>query len=215
MIRAVLFDLDGTLLDTLSDIHGVLIDTLRRFGYPEITVEQTREYIGEGARRLIERALPDGADNTDECFAYFKERYAASGNAHTRLFDGEAEFLERLFARGIKAAIVTNKPQAATETVVAQFFPNLPFGFVGGDSGNFPCKPDPTLARFAALTMRVPIEECAFVGDGETDVQTAIAAGMQGVACLWGYRSRERLSEAGATRFASDFAELEKILGEL
>ncbi len=83
---------------------------------------------------------------------------------------------------------------------------------MGGDSGNFPCKPDPSLAQYAALSLRVPFEECVFVGDGETDAQTAINAGLKGVSVLWGYRTREQLEQAGATRFASTVNELENFL---
>ncbi|MDE7295772.1 MAG: HAD family hydrolase [Clostridia bacterium] len=212
MTKAVLFDLDGTLLDTLDDITARVNETLRTFSYPEISREKVRGYIGDGARQLVERALPHNADNIDECFAFFKTHFANSDNALTKLFAGEEEALESMQARGLKLAIVTNKTQAATDRLVKQFFPKINFAFVGGDSGNFPCKPDPTLAMFAALSMRVSPAECLFVGDGETDVKTALRAGMRGVSCLWGYRTREQLEKAGATEFAESFAELEKFL---
>lgn len=212
MVKAVIFDLDGTLLDTLPDILSHVNGMLRAYSYPEISIEETRSYIGDGARKLVERALPVGAENVDECFAYFKKSYAASDNALTKLFDGETEFLQRLKAKGLKTAVVTNKPQDATEGCVRKFFKDMQFDFVGGDSGAFPCKPDPSLARYAALSMRVSPAECVFAGDGETDVLTAKNAGMFGVACLWGYRSRSQLEAAGATRFARDFDELEKFL---
>lgn len=211
MIKAVLFDLDGTLLDTLDDIAARVNEMLRRFSYPEISREEVQEYIGDGAVRLVERALPRGADNLDECFAFFKEHFVHSDNALTKPFAGEKEALNSLRARGLKLGIVTNKTQGATERLVAKFFPDT-FDFVGGDSGNFPCKPDPTLALFAALSLRVSPAECLFVGDGETDVLTALRAGMHGVSCLWGYRTREQLIRAGAKEFAENFADLEKFL---
>ncbi len=211
MTRAVLFDLDGTLLDTLPDIHFVLNETLKRFSYPQLTVKQTLAYIGEGAFRLVERALPPHADNMQAFFEEFKNVYAACENTNTCVFDGIDGLLVRLKAQGVKIGIVTNKPQEATEACVKRFFPDV-FEFVGGDSGNFPCKPDPSLAQYAALSLRVPFEECVFVGDGETDAQTAINAGMKGVSVLWGYRTREQLEQAGATRFASTVNELENFL---
>lgn len=211
MFKAVIFDLDGTLLDTLPDIQFVLNETLKKFGYPAITREQTRAYIGEGAYRFVERALPENAENKEECFEYFKRVYASCNNEHTRPFGGVMELLHGLKAQGVKMAIVTNKPQAATEECVKQFFDGI-FDFVSGDSGLLPCKPDPASAQYAALSMRVSPAECAFVGDGETDALTAINAEMFGVSVLWGYRTREELEKVGATRFVSTIEELGKIL---
>lgn len=212
MINAILFDLDGTLLNTLPDIRRHLNDALTAHGFPAIGEEQAKRCIGDGARKLVERAFPEGAEFSEEVFADFSKRYAGNDNSLTRLYDGEEEFLKRLVKRGVKFGIVTNKPQDATAGCVKKFFSEIPFAFVGGESGLFPCKPDPSLARYAALTMRVPVGECAFVGDGETDAKTAINAGMFGVSTLWGYRTKEQLKAAGATRFAESFEELEKIL---
>lgn len=215
MIKAVLFDLDGTLLDTLPDIKKTINETLRRFSYPEITMEQTKRYVGDGAYQLVERALPADAPNKEECFEYFKETYAGSDNSATLLFDGEMETLKALAAAGVKMGIVTNKPQGATVAVCKQFFSEIPFEFIAGDSGDFPCKPDPALALYAALRMHVSPSECVFIGDGETDAQTAIRAGMCGVSCLWGYRTEEQLRAAGATRFVHSFSELKSFLEKL
>lgn len=215
MIKAILFDLDGTLLDTLGDIEANVNGMLREKGYPEITREQVMAYVGDGAKKLVERALPSGADDLDECYTYFRTRFEKSDNARTKLFGGEREVLERLKGKGLKLGVVTNKPHLATLRLIEKFFPEGFFDFVYGDDGSFPCKPDPTLARYAALTLRVAPAECMFAGDGETDVKTALAAGMHGIACLWGYRSRGQLVSAGASVFAHDFAELEKITEKL
>ena len=212
MIKAILFDLDGTLLNTLPDIRRHLNDALTAHGYPAISEEQAKRCIGDGARKLVERAFPAGERFSEEVFEDFSKRYAANDNSLTCLYGGETAFLDRLVKRGVKFGIVTNKPQDATLGCVEKFFKGYPLEFVGGDSGAFPCKPDPSLALYAALTMRVPVGECAFVGDGETDALTAINAGMFGVSTLWGYRTEEQLKKAGATRFASEFEELEKIL---
>ncbi len=212
MIKAILFDLDGTLLDTLPDIRRHLNTALAKYGYPAIDGERTKRCIGDGAEALVQRALPENAEYFDEVFAEFSKLYAENDNSCTRLFDGEKEALKRYLDRCVTIAIVTNKPQDATEGCIKKFFGDVPLSFYSGHSGAFPCKPDPSLALYAALTMRVPVGECAFVGDGETDARTAINAGMFGVSTLWGYRSEEELREAGATRFARSFEELEKIL---
>ena len=212
MVKAVFFDLDGTLLDTLPDIHACVCEMLRAFSYPEITQMQTQSYVGDGARKLIERALPKNATNIDECHDFFRERYTKSGNSLTKLFEGETEALKALKARGLKLAIITNKPHTATYSCVEKFFPEGMFDFIGGDSGMFACKPDPSLTRYAALTLRVPLKECVFFGDGEADVLTAKNAGMRCLSVLWGYRTKQQLEKVGAREFVSSFSELVKVL---
>ena len=184
MLKAVLLDLDGTLLDTLGDIVYYVNEALAAFSFPPVTPEQTARFIGDGAWELMERAVPHGAKELNACYEYFREHFARNTQEHTRLYDGELE----------------------------KFFPEGLFDFVGGDTGSFPCKPDPSLAQYAALTLRVAPSECAFVGDGETDARVALRAGMFGVSVLWGYRSKEQLSAAGATRFASSYEELFRLL---
>ena len=125
------------------------------------------------------------------------------------------QVLRVLKERGLKLAVITNKPQDAAEAVLKKFFPEGLFDFIGGDTGMFPCKPDPSLARYAALTLHVAPAECAFVGDGEPDACVARNAGMYGISVLWGYRTRARLEEVGATVFADSFLSLQKILEKL
>lgn len=209
-MKAVLFDLDGTLLDTLPDIAFTLNETLKSFGYPECTLAQVRRYVGNGAEKLVRRALPKDAP-WEDVYAAFRARYGASGHERTAPFEGIEDLLHQLKNRGVKLAVVTNKPQEATVPSVEKFFSGV-FDVVQGDSGMFPCKPDPSLARYCALTMRVPVCDCVFVGDGETDVRTAQRAGMRHVCALWGYRSRTVLERAGGTTFAGTPKELEKIL---
>ncbi len=210
-MRAVFFDLDGTILDTLPDIAFSLNEALSAYGYPACTLAQVRTFVGDGAAKLVQRALPAGAENADAVYAEFCKIYGASSHARTQPYGGMRELLEGLKGRGVKLAVVTNKPQGAARTSVAKFYPGI-FDYVGGDSGNFPCKPDPALARYCALTLRVAVGECVFVGDGEADVLTAKNAGMGCVSALWGYRTRGQLAAAGANAFASSPEELGKIL---
>ncbi len=212
MVKAVLFDLDGTLLDTVEDIRACVNAMLKKFGYPQVSREVVFRSIGDGVRELVERVVPADAKNKEECLSYFSGLYAGGDNRYTRVFEGEKEFLLRLAARGVKLAVITNKMQSAADNCISQFLSEIPFDFIGGETGMFPCKPDPSLALYAALKMHVPPAACAFVGDGEPDARTAINAGMFGVSCLWGYRTREQLEKAGAVRFAHSFDELEKIL---
>ena len=213
MIKAVLFDLDGTLLNTLEDIRYGVNSSLSQFGYPPISIEQTRSYVGVGARMLMRRALPNGAseEEVEECYRIFKSGME-SATGRTQPYEGAVEVLKRLKSQGLKLGVVTNKPQGAAEAVLKACLPEIEFDSVCGDTGDFPVKPDPTIAYYCGLNMRIFPNECVLVGDGDTDVQTAINAGMVGVACTWGFRTREQLKNAGATLFAGDFYELEKIL---
>lgn len=208
-MKAVFFDLDGTLLDTAPDIRLCINASLGAKGFPPLTEEQTRRFVGNGARKLVERALPPGAP-VEETLADFKARYGASANEHTCAYAGAEHCLCRLKEAGMLLAVVTNKPQRAAENVIGRFFPRM-FDFVAGDSGDFPVKPDPALTRYAAHLLRVAPKDCFFLGDGETDVLTAKNAGMRPVSALWGYRTREELFAAGAREFVSDFAQAEEI----
>ena len=153
-----------------------------------------------------------GAKELEACYEYFREHFSRNTQERTRLYEGEIETLSALKARGLKLGVVTNKPQDATEGCIQKFFPEGLFDFVGGDTGSFPCKPDPSLAQYAALSLRVAPSECAFVGDGETDAMVARNAGMFGVSVLWGYRTQEELSRVGASRFVSSYEELFRVL---
>lgn len=213
MVKLIIFDLDGTLLDTSRDIQNVTNASLKKFGLKEITYEQTLAYIGDGARKLIERAA-GSCDNalTDEVYSDYMYNFVRCENLFTALYDGEDEVLTRLSKRGVKFAVITNKPQEAADRVCAQYLEKYGFGrIIGGQDGE-PRKPDP------GSTLRLIAEygfekgEVLFVGDGETDVRTAVNAGIKSVSVLWGFRSRKQLEKAGATRFAENYRELENIV---
>lgn len=213
MYKAVIFDLDGTLLDTSRDIQKVLNQTLSRFGLPTLSLEKTLEYVGNGAAKLIERAVPaERSELFDRVYGDYRVHFAACDNKLTTLYGGEAEVLCALKRAGLKLGLVTNKPQDATERVYNTYLAQFGFDFVHGNTGEYPLKPNPALALLAAERMGVKPDECLFVGDGEPDVATAQNAGMHGVSVLWGFRTKEQLAAAGATRFVKNYDELYKLI---
>lgn len=213
MYKTIIFDLDGTLLNTSLDIHRVLNDTLAHFSLPQISLEKTIEYVGNGAKLLVQRAIPQSATvNFGEIYGYYAAHFAACDNSLTSLYEGEEEVLFNLKKAGVKLALVTNKPQNATEGVYNKHLKKFGFDFVAGNTQEYPLKPDPTLALFAAKITGAKAEECLFVGDGETDVQTAINAKMDGLSVLWGYRTKAQLKAAGAKNFVESYSELEKFV---
>ncbi|MGN0814969.1 MAG: HAD family hydrolase [Candidatus Coproplasma sp.] len=215
MYKAIIFDLDGTLLNTSLDIHSVLNSALSHFSLPEISLEKTVEYVGNGARKLVERAIPeDKTDMLDEVYAYYAEHFAACDNEQTCLYDGEEKFLLRIKACGIKTAIITNKPQAATEGVYNKHLARFSFDKVLGHTESYPLKPEPDSTLAVMAEFGVEPGDCLFVGDGETDVLTAKNAGIKCASVLWGYRSYEKLRNAGAETFITDFDELDKFVFE-
>ena len=201
MLKAVFFDLDGTLLNTIPDIHACINASLVKFGYPAIDEAHTTAYVGDGAKLLVERALPANCPDVDRVYEDFHTCFAADPSDRTQLYPDEMQVLRVLKERGLKLAVITNKPQDAAEAVLKKFFPEGLFDFIGGDTGMFPCKPDPSLARYAALTMHLAPAECAFVGDGEPDIAMARAAGIDIISVTWGFRTKEQLEKAGGTVF--------------
>lgn len=212
MIKAIIFDLDGTLLDTLPDIHICLNGCLNYFSLPELSFETTKKFVGNGAKKLVERAVGERSDAAEKVYKLYSERFASCDNSHTGLFPYEAETLKKLISSGIKLNVVTNKPQRATDNVFAKYLANFGFSIVLGQTEYYPLKPNPASTLAILDKLRLTKEECVFVGDGETDVETARAAGLECISVLWGYRSREELAAAGATCFARDFAELGEML---
>ena len=213
MYKAVIFDLDGTLLDSLNDILAVLNHTLDKFGLHQITREQAQSYIGNGARELVRLAIgSENTDRLDEILAYYKSEYAVSDNKLASLYEGEDAALYALKERGVKIAILTNKPHAAAMRANGIFFEKFGFDLILGQTDGIALKPAPDAVYKIIEELRVNKQDCLFVGDGETDVETAKNAGIDCVSVLWGYRTKEQLKAAGATRFAENFAELEVII---
>ena len=213
MYKAILFDLDGTLLDTSRDINAVLNDALSHFGLVKISLSDTLRYVGNGARELVRRAIGvENAGRLDEINDYYVAEFDKCDNERATIYEGEAHALRAFKDKGIKLGILSNKPQAAAEHVYELFFKEYSFDFVQGQKEGFGLKPSPEGVYAALSALKVKKEECLFVGDGETDVKTAENAGVDGVSVLWGFRTRAQLEAAGAKRFVESFNELEKLV---
>ena len=204
MEKAVIFDLDGTLLDTLDDITDCINAMLKSFGYPATDRERVRAIIGSGAKKLIADALPEKV--SDEEFVKRLEEYNriynASGSPKTKPFDGIKEVVGELKKRGYKLAVLSNKPQPSTDKVNEKYLKDFGFDGVFGQSEKIKCKPDPAGALYVLNRLGVKPENAYLVGDGETDVLAAINAGITSVSALWGNRTKAQLSAVGGRLFA-------------
>ncbi len=198
---AVIFDLDGTLIDSLTDIAQSVNAVLEQRSFPTHPEAAYRDFIGDGLRVLFERALPTAA-RTDPslvaCMEAFQQEYGQRWNRHTRPFAGIPEVLDRLAQHDIPAAILSNKPHAFTCRYADELLSPWRFVAVRGQQTDVPRKPDPTSAQQLADELGVPVEHIHFVGDTRIDMQTASRAGMVPVGALWGYRDRAELEAAGA-----------------
>ena len=200
-VRAVLYDMDGTVLDTLEDLKNAANAAMAAFGRPALTLEQVRRYVGNGSRRLIELALGEGADEAeiDRVLAWYKPWYDAHCRILTRPYPGVPDMMERLKAAGLRQAIVSNKPDSAVHALAADFFPGLAELAVGErESEGIRRKPWPDMLEAVRTQMGLRREDCLYVGDSEVDILTASNAGLRCVSVTWGFRSREQLIAAGA-----------------
>jgi phosphoglycolate phosphatase len=199
--RAVLFDFDGTLLDTLRDLAESVNSVLSRSGFPEHSLEAYRHFVGEGIEELARRVLPEG--HRDEAtitktLTDVRQEYRQRWPNHTRPYEGIPELLDALTARRVKMAIVTNKPDDSTRTMAARLLPRWKFDVIVGATTEMPRKPDPKGALEAARLLRLSPEAILYVGDSDIDMKTANAAGMYAVGVLWGFRSADELIRNGA-----------------
>ncbi|MBT8341230.1 MAG: HAD-IA family hydrolase [Desulfatitalea sp.] len=199
--KAVIFDLDGTLLDTLDDLAGAVNRVLARRGYPQHDANAYRWFIGDGSEVLMRRALPPEARTVDiitPCLADLLADYHQHWHDLTRPYEGIPELLTDLGERGIVMAVVTNKPHQFTHKMMAHYFAETPFYPVFGQQDHLPKKPDPVQALRAADKMGVAPANCIFLGDSAIDMQTAQRAGMAPVGAGWGFRPVDELRSAGA-----------------
>ena len=217
MIKYVLFDLDGTLLATLDPITYHLNGALSESGLDLITVEDTRDFIGNGARKLVERAVKKSGvsdpDLTAEVLARYNKAYDMDPIPKTEAYPGICELVDALYAKGVKLGVVTNKPDDTAKKLVNHFF-NDRFDAVSGGRVGVVLKPDPTEAICVLRGMGGEISECAFVGDTSVDIYTGKNMGAAlSIGVSWGFRSRDELTLAGADHIVDSADELLKILG--
>jgi len=212
MKNTVIFDLDGTLLDTLDDLRDAVNFAMRNCGFPERTREEIRRFVGNGVRVLIKRAVPENTSDKEyeKAYSLFRAYYKENMENHTRPYDGVCEMLEKLMSAGIKTAIVTNKADFAAIPLCERMFPQV--GTVIGTSEYIVPKPDPCGVYKALEILGSRKEEAYYVGDSEVDAQTAFNSGIDLISVLWGFRSKNELENIGLTRFVSTPDELEKLL---
>ena len=197
MKKLVIFDLDGTLLDTIEDLGNAVNDLLERHGMPPYTVEQYRKMVGHGIRNLIRKAFsPTEVDDDllETYVAEFKEYYLAHIDEHTRPFPGIVELLNELDARGVKLAVVSNKVQEGTERLIHEFFPGIVFVAIFGNRVGYPMKPAPEIVASVLAKAGCAPKDAVMVGDSNTDMLTALNGGIDGLAVSWGNRTREQLA---------------------
>jgi phosphoglycolate phosphatase len=200
-MRAALFDLDGTLMDSTADIAWCGNEVMRRHNYPTHPLDRFNQFIGDGVINLVKRMLPESARREEiitPLVAEYKTLYADHWAVESYVYEGIPEMLRALLARNLKLSVLSNKPHEFTLQCVKHFLPNTPFDIVMGSGGGFPNKPDPRAAIDISRRMNIPPQDFLYLGDTDTDMQTATRAGMFAVGVLWGLRARAELEANGA-----------------
>ena len=215
MKKLVIFDLDGTLLDTIEDLGNATNYALRALGYPERKREEFYALAGRGITNLLKGAVPEGCD-TEENMDRIREHFFAHYGVHlcdrTHPYPGIPELLEHITARGVRIAVASNKYQEGAETVVRHFFGRFPLVTVLGQREGFPIKPDPGIVALCLEAAGVDKEDVLYVGDSNVDMQTGLNAGVDTVGVTWGFRSREELEAFRPMAVVDHPSELESII---
>ncbi len=218
MNRTIIFDLDGTLLDTLEDIAISANFALTSLGFKQEPKDAYRYYVGEGVFKLFENIFandPQSEETIQKAVALFEEHYAKQFYQNTKLYDGISKMLTFLQKRGFKMAILSNKPDSFTKMCALKYLRAWHFDVVFGARKEVPRKPDPTSALEIAQLLHVKVEECFYLGDTMIDMQTANRAGAIALGALWGFRDAEELQKHGAKYLLNSPSEVIKLLAEV
>ena len=202
--KVVIFDLDGTLLDTLEDLAAAVNHALALRGFPPHTLAEYRQMVGHGVRNLVAQALPEESREDaviDTCLDAFKAYYTAHIDVHTRPYPGMQELLRTLHARGVRLAVASNKFQSGTEYLIRRFFGDVPFVAILGNREGYPLKPDPGIVGEILHQAEAVPTEAVLIGDSATDMKTAANGGIPAIAVTWGYRDLP--AEVAPTRVSS------------
>ena len=198
--KGVIFDLDGTLLDTIEDITSALNTVMSRHGFKQFSIEEAKKMVGDGMRELMVRAKPEltgQPELIDALVNEFRQEYASVWREHSRPYPGIPELLTELNEKGLKLAVLSNKAHPFTEIMVKELLP-VPFQAVHGSQPGIPLKPDPAPARLVLQELNLRPDEVLYVGDTAVDMKTALAAGLIPVGVLWGFREARELLDNGA-----------------
>ena len=204
-LKLVIFDLDGTLLNTLSDLAHSVNYALGKCGFPVHTIESYKNFVGDGINKLLERTLPENhktAQNIARLKALFLAYYDVHNTDFTEPYEGICELLKTLQAKGLKLAVASNKYQAATEKLIRRFFPGISFTALFGQREGIPVKPNPAIVYDILRIAGVSPEETIYIGDSGVDMETASNSGVASIGVTWGFRPREELEVSGAKYIA-------------
>ena len=216
MYKACIFDLDGTLTDTLESLTYSVNATLSELGLSQITDEQCKAFVGSGARKLIERSLKAAGDpellHVEKAMEVYGRIFKENCTYHVAPYEGIIVMLEALKKAGVRLAVLSNKPHLQTKDVVSTFFGTDTFTCVQGQQEGIPRKPDPAAVFLIAKELNVACEECLYIGDSDVDMQTGNAAGVTTIGVTWGFRTREVLKENGAVHIVDQAEEIISIV---
>ena len=212
--KAVIFDLDGTLLDTLEDLADSFNFALNRFGFAVHPIDAYKHFVGDGADTAVTRALPERArseQNIKNVLNVFNMHYDKNYNVKTRPYPGILELLDILKSRGLKLIVLSNKPHDFTVSCVAEYFPGM-FDAVRGVDLQFPKKPHPAAANYIIGSLKIEAAETLYIGDTATDMETAEKAGFESIGVTWGFRDETELRAAGAKHIVNNSVHILKYL---
>jgi len=200
--KLLIFDMDGTILDSIGDLHTSVNHTLRKFGMPERTLQEVTAFVGNGSAKLIAHAVPSDTNTElyEKVLADYSDYYQIHCNDTTKPYDGILDLLKNARDKGLQLAVVSNKPDEAVKKLAEQYFAGF-FQEVFGSRDDMEKKPAPDTVNAIMARLGVMPEETLYIGDSEVDVKTAKNANLACLAVLWGFRSKEQLIEAGATTF--------------